>query len=294
MRVLDEAAFISQTEQAAREGWLYQLIDPTNAAERTLSLEEQKTAGLVKNRFLAQKPSERLYLYPAAKAGHSSAPNQFAAEVSKRSPSLLNPVPFCGWLVTQQARTRVASYLGRQLAQTTPDGSPALLRFYDPRVLEHLPRLLYPWQLSMLLGPVDYWIFIDSARQVRCLEPHGDKRGLGRLKLTSEQWSGIRRIGQVNRCRELYRTLPGADGIQAAQPHVVDALIVAANNLGISQQQDIAAFVLHGLTTHAAFYRHPRMQTLFSRLGGRLSYVGLTNQLSDDEWAAISDNREDA
>ncbi|GHB31351.1 DUF4123 domain-containing protein [Salinicola rhizosphaerae] len=292
MRLIEEREFLTEAESDAKAGQLYRLVDPSDAPELRLTDDARQSAGLINNPFLAQRPSQRLYLYPTAGDGDRDIAAQLIEEKNRRPASLLEPVPFCGWITTRQARTTVAGYLGKRLAPVTPDQKPALLRFYDPRVLEHLTRILLPWQMSALLGPIDRWVYLDMEGRLRCLEPHVDQRRLGDLKLTAEQWCAIRRIGQVNRCRELYRTLPGSAGRQKASPSDVDALVVAAQEAGLRERQDTATFVLHGLMTHSDFYRHPIMQALFKRLDARTNYIGLSNRLSDDDWEAITDMRE--
>lgn len=292
MRLIDEREFLADAESDAKSGRLYRLVDPSSTPALRLSDEARQSAGLISNLFLAQKPSQRLYLYPTLGDDDRDIAAQLSEEKDRRPSSLLEPVPFCGWVTTRQARTTVAAYLAKRLAPVTPDSKPALLRLYDPRVLEHLPRILERWQLSALLGPIDRWVYLDTESRLRCLEPHTDKRRLGDLKLTMQQWCAIKRIGQVNRYRELYRTLPGSAGLQKASPADVDALIVAAQEAGLRERQDTATFVLHGLTTHSDFHRHPIMQALFKRLDARANYIGLSNRLSDDDWKAITDMRE--
>ncbi|WP_157956723.1 DUF4123 domain-containing protein [Salinicola halimionae] len=290
--MIEEVEFLTEAEREAEAGRLYRLVDPSNAPALRLSDEARKSAGLINNPFIAQTPSQRLYLYPTTGKGDQDIAAQLIEERDRRSSGLLEPVPFCGWITTKQACTTAAAYLGRQLAPATPDKKPALLRFYDPRVLEQLPRILLPWQLSALLGPIDRWVYLDTEGRLRCLEPHADQRRLGSLKLTTEQWRAIQRVGQINRCRELYRTLPGTMGLRKAPSESVDALIVTAQEVGLRERQELATFVLHGLTTHHDFYRHPIMRALLDKLGGRLNYMGLTNQLSDADWEAISEQRE--
>nr|CDQ36525.1 hypothetical protein BN993_06033 [Virgibacillus halodenitrificans] len=292
MGSMSDAAWIAEAGEAARAGRLYRLVDPSDAPDWVLDSEKRRQAALIRHPLLAQTPAQRLYLERIGNEKRLDMATQLERQRAERGAGLLGAVPLCGWLISRHASTSLAAYLGRQLKQMTPEGKPALLRFYDPRVLEHLPRIFEPWQLSALLGPIDRWVYLDTELQLRCLEPHGEVRRLGGLKLSAEQWHAIQRIGQINRCRELYRTLPGTAGLHKASAKTVDALLVAARNTGLRDSSEMATFVLHGLTTRDDFYRHPIMQALLGRLGGQLNYIGLSNQLSDADWEEISDMRE--
>jgi hypothetical protein len=146
MSSIEETVFIAEAETAMAAGQLYRLVDPGAVPQRQLHADARRKAGLVNNPLLAQTSAQRLYLWPLR---HDITPeldleNELAGEKAKRPDSLLEPPPFCGWLFTQQARLTVATYISRQLVQTTPEGKRALLRFYDPRVMSQLPRILHP------------------------------------------------------------------------------------------------------------------------------------------------------
>ncbi|WP_280541347.1 DUF4123 domain-containing protein [Chromohalobacter sp. 11-W] len=296
MPVIEDAAFIAEAETAMAAGQLYRLVDPCAAPERQLSAETLGKAGVIKNPLLAQTPAQCLYLWPLARkiTPALDLEDELAEEKAKRPESLLEPAPFCGWIFTQQARSTVATYISRQLAQTTAENRRALLRFYDPRVMSQLPRILQPSQLSALLGPIDRWVYLDRHGRLRCIEPHDDRRHLGSLKLTTDQWQAIQRIGQINRCLELCRSLPEPDRPAGVNAMRIDALIVAAQVHGLHERTAVTAFVLHGLTIHETFYQHPIMQRLLrSRGEDRPGYIELTNRLSERDWETITNDEGD-
>jgi len=295
MPIIEEAAFIAEAETAMAAGQLYRLVDPGAVPERQLHADALGKAGLVKNPLLAQTPAQRLYLWPLT---HEITPepdlaNELAEEKAKRPESLLEPAPFCGWLFTRQARSTVATYISRQLTQTTPEGKRALLRFYDPRVMSQLPRILQPSQLSALLGPIDRWVYLDRHGCLCCIEPHVDRRHLASLRLTTDQWQSIRRIGQINRCLERCRSLPEQDRPSQVDAGRIDDLIVAAQAHGLHERAAVTAFVLHGLTIHATFYQHPIMQRLLrNRAVDSPGYIELTNRLAERDWQTMATMKE--
>lgn len=291
MRCIDEAEFVAATPKLIQEGCLYNLVDPGDAPERRLTGKDFGQAGLVRNPFLAQKPSERIY-FQRVSGQTLDFPSQLAEERSGNKGPLLEPVPFCGWIISSHPLRTLAGYLSRQLSQKSPEGKKALFRFYDPRVLRHLPRILWPWQLSALLGPVDRWIYLDNFGKLREIAPHQEKRHYGAPRLTLEQWRAVRRIGLFNQCLERYLSLPEEGRHETMPFDVIDSLIVSAAQHRVTDSANTVAFVLHGLATNPQFYRHPIMQKLLARLDDRVSYISLTNQLADEEWDAISTYRE--
>lgn len=295
MAMLEDAEFLTIARQAVLESRLYRMVDPSNASERALSAKAQKSAGLIRNAFYVQTPSQKLYLQPIPP--ETRLGDELAKERQQRSDKLLQPVAFGGWVITSQPLSMVVSYVTRQLTQITPEGKKALLRFHDPRVLARLEAILHREQLSALLGPIDQWIYLDNTRVLQSIAPHGEQRHLGRLNLTLPQWSAIRRIGQLNRCLELYRTLPEEDKAGPADAATVDTLLVAAQHCGLKDRQDIATFVLHGLVISPTFYQHPIMQALLSARQApdsrnTASYIGLSNKLNDSDWDKIMESRE--
>ena len=288
MKSIDETVFINDALTFAKSGQLYRLIDPAHTPGRRLSGQALKRAELVRNPFFAQTPSQNLYLQSLDSESVEEMKRELLRERNARASSLLGPVPFCGWLMSRYSCRTLATYLSKQLSQKSRKGNRALLRFYDPRVLQQLTRILEPWQLSALLGPVDRWVYLDKENRVREIAPHrSGQRHLGSLHLTAEQWQAIHRIGQINRCFERYRALPKEDQQTPATDGLIDNLLVAAYANGLTERVDMTAFVLHGLMSHVDFHRHPLMQNLLRQVGGS-SYIGLTNRLTDKEWEVIS------
>lgn len=288
---LNEATIAERMVTAAHEGRLLRLVDPANAPTRQRR-EDATPRRRIDNPFVVLPETQHLYLERIASGDAEALHDEIQRERQGLPISRVEPVAFCGWLISKQALSTIAGYLRRQLAQKTPEGKSALLRFYDPRVMERLTRILDRAQLSALLGPIDQWIHFDNGRTLQWLAPHQGPRRLARLKLSGHQWRSIRRIGQVNRCLELYRTLPDEDRTREVGPDDTDRLIAAAHDHGLSERQDISAFVLHGLVLHERFHHHPLMRALLRKRASGMSYIGLTNRLTPQDWEAIAEDKE--
>lgn len=284
LKRVDAGSFVAEALSLAKEGHLYRLVDPSLSAERELEPDALKKARLIKNPFLAQKPSEQLYLQQVE-------PESVAQLISYESESTplerLKPVPFCGWIISKYPARTVATYIQRQISQMSPGGRSACLRFYDPRVMQQLVHILSSKQLSTLLGPIDQWVIFTEKDALLSIEPHDDLRALGRINFNPEQWQAIKRTGLVNRCLELYRTLPEDDKSGTVSSQDVASLLAIAEEYGL-KGQDLMAFVLHGLVTTPKFYLHPQMQGVLRRVDDHTSYIELTDRFSDTQWDAIS------
>ncbi|MFC7519734.1 DUF4123 domain-containing protein [Xanthomonas populi] len=66
-------------------------------------------------------------------------------------------VPCVSYLASPLAFEPVFAHLQSMLAMALPDGSSALLRFYDPRVMQRLRHVLSAAQLDGLTSPFTEW-----------------------------------------------------------------------------------------------------------------------------------------
>lgn len=288
MRLIDDNQFLEQASAAAQRGKLLRLVDPENSPGYRLQGDALANAALIKNPFFAQRPSRQLYLQVCDCRGVKQLQQELQRHRKAYPESMLQPVGFCGWLISQRPVRSIVTYLERQHTQKLDAGKPAFLRFYDSRVLKQLSRILRLNQLSALLGPIDHWFYIDSEKQLREISPHGEKRQLGGLRLSGEQWQAISRIEQVNRCLEYYRTLPQELRQRTVTDTEVDALLQVAKGFGLMDSTDITGFVLHGLVIQPEFYRHPLISSLLTQVDTQQSYIALTNRLSEDQWTEVS------
>ena len=66
-------------------------------------------------------------------------------------------VPCVSHLATEWGFEATFNHLQSLLEMQLSDGAAALLRFYDPRVMKRLHRILTPEQLDSVLAPFDEW-----------------------------------------------------------------------------------------------------------------------------------------
>src|SRR5690606_4726269 len=147
--------------------------------------------------FLSQPRHQRLYLQPLSKDTRHLR-EAIAQERASLPEKRTGHMAFCGWILSESVPYALGSYMEKQLTVTSREGNTAMLRYYDPRVLERLESILEPSQMSCLLAPIDHWFYFDHRKQLRHLSPPPGPRRFAKLTLSPEQWAAIKRIGQVN------------------------------------------------------------------------------------------------
>jgi hypothetical protein len=76
-------------------------------------------------------------------------------------------VPYVSWLLVEMPLHGLAQLLQLRLDARLPDGSTALLRFYDPRVLKSLALTLTAPQREEFFGHILEWHFVCDGQPYR-------------------------------------------------------------------------------------------------------------------------------
>ncbi|MCS4504987.1 DUF4123 domain-containing protein [Arhodomonas aquaeolei] len=267
-------------------GALYELIDPATSDPGPGDASPQACETVV-NPFTDQPPAERLRLQPVTGTPQRIWTRLQAHCASPPRPD--EPRPVCGWLIFAGAVQGVARYLSRQLRQTKPSGRAALLRYYDPRVMERLLSLCSDTQLAALLGPVDHWLFVGRTGCIRHASPHDGAHRSGERALAPEQWDAIDRIGLVNRTLAVCTPRTGIASWTDNTIIRLDRLLAIAGREGITDPGSRIAFALHGLGSTDSFHRHPVMRHVLARCRQGEDYRALTRTWGTHDWRRIAE-----
>ncbi|WP_374422616.1 hypothetical protein [Chromobacterium sp.] len=197
-----------------------------------------------------------------------------------------------GWLEIAGSAKLAAAHIGRQMIRRNSNGETHLLRLHDPAVSWALWPLLNTAQQHGLLGSIKRWWLLDPAGELICLQPAQTVAGAPRPLSRWEPalWEDLARIGPLNRALLAWRELaPECDGgkLETARLHAFSALR-HASALGFDDEEDLSRFALHAITVHPRFYLHPRVQALLAEREADDFYSGLTDSLSEADWAAIA------
>lgn len=169
---------------------------------------------------------------------------------------LSRPRAVCAWIVGDSDPRARATALARVARVRRPDGEPWPLRFWDPRVLWHLPRVLRSEQWQSIESALGHWFALDMGSSVKSFASYEGARGEpSSLHFDTAQWQRLQRIGAINVALagawewDLLPTQRNAERIEH--------LLTTCEALGFPSQRDGQVFVACGLTSHDRFYEHP-------------------------------------
>ncbi|MFL9867987.1 DUF4123 domain-containing protein [Paraburkholderia fungorum] len=189
-----------------------------------------------------------------------------------------------GWLASNGSADVVAAHWSQQILQADNRGRQCALRFYDSRALSLLWPMLSPGQRQALLGPVSAWHALDACGKP-CIYTTTDT-SLAGLTLTDAQWQATHRHGLINRALGLH--------MQATErqpdPQEVEAAVASAaraEQYGLSDRDDIIAFIGHALAWHPQFDRYPTVRQALQQRAPDDFYTAAVSELSPDEIAEI-------
>ncbi|WP_251975882.1 DUF4123 domain-containing protein [Salinicola avicenniae] len=198
----------------------------------------------------------------------------------------------CGWLESPQPLFAIARHLQRAVLQKNPAGKNVILRFHDPRVMNHLLTILTPAQWSVLLGPIKQWIFVDHNGKLKRLRHPGVWQR--QLDLSAAQMAAIARIELINRCLEAWKREQSGVVLPDDANAILDRHLERAERYGIRDQASQIAFALQGAWTRPDFYRHPLIQNALRQLAqSQQRYITLTDTLNEADWQRLASSPEE-
>jgi len=249
-------------------------VDPTliNTLCETEPVRQALSQGTLKRIVL---PITHEDIAPDAKPFLLHAPSEQKAEQAIEhtlrvalSEALAEPSPLaasrqvCAWIVGESNPRILADRLAIAAVARKPDGVSRPLRYWDPRVMWHLPRVLEVSRWDVLRTALGSWLTLDMQHRLgptptpktndtlRSLpSPHDEP-----AKCSPSQWSALARIGPTN----MALSQAQAWGISPTLDTVlrIDSLLQACDEMGFENQRDAQVFVACGLTSHAKFFEN--------------------------------------
>lgn len=199
----------------------------------------------------------------------------------------------CAWILGESPPRSLANRLADAARVIRPDGLPWVLRYWDPRVLWHLPRVMPPILWSNLQHQLGQWWALDSLnRLVSYSAPAGSARpeDATSMHIESPVWDRLARIGWTNTVLNLafgWGVMPTAHNANR-----VERLIARCSSLGFASEQDALVFAACGLTSHDRFDEHPKVAAALTQSqadGG--SVQSAISSFNEDFWSEIASSR---
>lgn len=213
--------------------------------------------------------------------------DETVAVAKRESDSIADARSVCGWFTSPHEPDALRNALLKQIGQREASGKRWIFRFYDPRALQHLPRVLGS---SFAVAGISRWFFLGANLDLCSLSglPETDRPmvvGEGNLAL-------LDRIGLVNQALAQWRRID-----PSAPKDGFDLLFEAADQaircgLDIDQTADCVSFMLHRCLLHPYIERHPLVASwLEDARQGRRSYVDAAAAAPQAVWDDITMGR---
>lgn len=211
------------------------------------------------------------------------------ALAEQRVAATTTPAPrsICAWiLIDEQHVPSLADALSR-LAIVRPPQRPSerkIFRYWDPRVFEHLPRILGNQTLQTLLtrDVTAQWLWLDRSGRLASQVLKGGKGWQPDVR----QWQALSRIEDLNQCLVLAHT----QGKPASAQDVtqLDSALQHAGTLGCHTSADRMSYALLSASLGAGFERHPLMTDTFRSIAlGQASLSDLADAIPQQTWDRI-------
>jgi hypothetical protein len=195
----------------------------------------------------------------------------------------------CGWIIGEKTPRDLAKNIARIASVRRPGGEFWPLRFWDPRVMWHLPRVLDPEKLDRIHNTAGPWWTLDPMMQFTQMVTvqRDELTEPPRLRFEAPEWVRLERIGNTNIVLKMafeWGVLP-----TTANAERIDGLLQKCQTLGFETDQDALIFAACGLTSHARFYDHPSVQEAIQKAAKKsASLQSAIKEFDDDFWADIA------
>lgn len=197
----------------------------------------------------------------------------------------------CAWIVGEIDPKTLANRLTMAAVIRKPDGEPRPFRYWDPRVMWHLPRAMESSRWAVLRATLGSWLTLDMEHQLR-LVPTSEANGTSledssmhavSARCSQSQWAALARIGPTN--------VAMAQAMEWGMPPTldlalqVDSLLQTCDAMGFDSQRDAQVFVACGLTCHAKFFENAEVHSalMLAQTAGQSVMSALEN-FDDSFW----------
>jgi hypothetical protein len=202
------------------------------------------------------------------------------------------PRSVCAWLLgtTNPGATVLRIYEHARVVR--PDHQMWPLRFWDPRVIGHLPRVLRASQFASFGELLAGWWYINgNGAFARARHPGANAEiETPPLRFDTARWDALARIGIVNEIERLSRAWGVAPSTDLDAR--IDRIVVEGLRRGCRTPQDVQAFACCALTKHEAFYEDPEVQQRLQAGGDKgVPVAGVLAGLDEATWKRVDDRR---
>jgi hypothetical protein len=199
----------------------------------------------------------------------------------------------CAWVIGDTKPRDSAKRLADAARIVRPDGRPWPLRYWDPRVLWHLPRVMPQLLWRDLQSKLGQWWTLDALNQFVSYAAVGTptaSEDCRPVRIEAPVWDRLSRIGAINTVLRMawgWGLLPTTQNADR-----IERLIARCESLGFASEQDALVFAACGLTSHDRFDEHPRIAAALRQSSSDGNSVRLAiAPFTEDFWSEIASSR---
>lgn len=194
----------------------------------------------------------------------------------------INGAYVCGWLVTDEPASRIASQIRRYSVMRDPLlRKQRVLPVFEPHRMVLASHLAPSQWLGEWLGAISSWFLIDACGQLKEIRPTvRDASEL--LKLPNEAF--WRAQGHVRRAREVLLTLVKAGHMVPVDCEIrIEQALLLAEAQGIRDIEDLLFFATNHLVLPPYWHEHPAIQDCLEKAkSGAMPLTDSIAALPDD------------
>lgn len=203
----------------------------------------------------------------------------------------------CAWICDEPEPEATALRLARCGSVIAPQGKPHPFRYWDPRVIWHLPRVLPAGHWHSLRARLGKWCHLSSTGELVQLPAlasgHADSSGEPheRLRFDESAWA---RLKDITLCNKVLALCPQwGIALSESLPQQVEQAIQSCRSHGFDTEQDILVYCACALTAHPQFDRHPAVSAAIedARANGA-SLLHALQGFDNNFWQQLSTSRQ--
>ena len=200
----------------------------------------------------------------------------------------------CGWICGEHDPIALARRLASAARVIKPSGDPWPLRYWDPRVIWHLPRALVQGKWCVLQNWIGEWCSIGphgnlalyGAKKQALSPAMAETQGIA-MRFDTDEWRRLERIGTINNVFALAQDWGVTPNIE--QAHLIDSLLIRCEAWGYKTEQDKLVFAACALTSHVDFDKYPAIaEAMQNGARNHQSLQAALARFNDDQWQHIS------
>jgi hypothetical protein len=165
----------------------------------------------------------------------------------------------CAWLSTDAKPEVLNVALEKKLRVRLEVEQTSYLRYFDPRVMPRLAQIVGPTAFAEFLSPVRLWQQLDRDGELLSFDPPLAAKPVPftAWRPDAAQRAALLRVEDISRTANQLARL--GRSLKHAHNEHLDALLVAAEQLGLLKSEDRIAYAVHAQCKGKAFTAHPKL-----------------------------------